>query len=176
MRHVPPVTDVLPLFLRWSPRGQRSLFREDPLKPERRFTDDNAFALELFGKFAQNVVVLPERQTSRQSQGAKIRTDGGKDMGFFDPTQHHGLVDPVFLERLDELIELTDLNPVDPIDMAGQLRFRLAFMRHSRYVIAEPSGIIREDDGETSVAGNQPNPFAIGDVRQECHSAYSSSS
>jgi hypothetical protein len=49
--------------------------------------------------------------------------------------------------------------------MAGQLRFRLAFMRHSRHVIAELSGIVRKDDREPAIAGNEPDPFAIGDLR-----------
>jgi hypothetical protein len=50
--------------------------------------------------------------------------------------------------------------------MAGQLRLRLAFMGHGRHVIAKLSGIIREDNREPAVAGNEPNPLTIGDVRQ----------
>ena len=75
-------------------------------------------------------------------------------------------MDPVFLECFDQLVELADLDPMDPIHMAGQLRFRLAFMRHGRHVIAELPGIIRKNDREPAVAGNEPNPLAIGDVRQ----------
>jgi hypothetical protein len=54
---------------------------------------------------------------------------------------------------------------MDPIHMAGQLRFRLAFMRHSRHVIAKLPGIVREDDREPTITGNQSNPLAVGDAR-----------
>jgi hypothetical protein len=49
--------------------------------------------------------------------------------------------------------------------MAGQLRFRLAFMRHSRHVIAELPGVVRENDRESTVAGNEPNPLTMSDMR-----------
>jgi hypothetical protein len=39
-------------------------------------------------------------------------------------------------------------------------------MRHSRHVIAELPGIICEDDREPTIAGNQSDPLAIGDMRQ----------
>jgi hypothetical protein len=55
---------------------------------------------------------------------------------------------------------------MDPIYMAGQFRFRFAFMRDGRDVVAQLPGIIREDDRESAVAGDQPNPFAIEYLRR----------
>jgi hypothetical protein len=54
---------------------------------------------------------------------------------------------------------------MDPIHMAGQLRFRLAFMRHGRHVIAELPGVVRENDRESTIAGNESNPFTMSDMR-----------
>jgi hypothetical protein len=50
--------------------------------------------------------------------------------------------------------------------MAGQFRFRFAFMRDGRDVIAQLPGIVSEDDREPAVAGNQPDPFAIANLRK----------
>jgi hypothetical protein len=87
-------------------------------------------------------------------------------VGLLDAAQHDRLMDPIFLEGLNQLAKLADLDPMDPIYMAGQFRFRFAFMRDGRDVVAQLPGIIREDDRESAVAGDQPNPFAIEYLRR----------
>ena len=75
-------------------------------------------------------------------------------------------MDSVFLESLNQLADLADLNPMDPIHMAGQFRFRFAFMRDGRDVIAQLPSIVSENDREPAVAGNQPDPLAIAHLRK----------
>ena len=52
---------------------------------------------------------------------------------FFHSPQHHGLLNAVTFEGLNDLPELPDTNPMQPIDHLLQLRSRFALMSHGRY-------------------------------------------
>ena len=130
MHHFPPVADVLPLFLRWGPSGQRPFFHENPLKPEGCITDHNAFPLNLRGNFTQNVIISPQSHPSEEGQSPEVRADSREDMSS-DAAKHDGPFNAICFpgSKLTGLVELTNLDPVDTVDMLFEFRLCFADMR-----------------------------------------------
>jgi hypothetical protein len=86
-------------------------------------------------------------------------------MRLLDAAKHDGSFNAIGLEGVDQFVELTNLDPVDTVDMTFEFRLCFADMRNRRDIVPQLSGIVRKDDGEATITGNEPNPFAIDDVR-----------
>src|SRR5207253_8957590 len=105
-------------------------------------------------------IVLPLFQAAGHRQRSQVRSDSSEDMRLLNSSEHHGLTHAIALQCLNELVELADLNPVDSFDVPLQFRLCFTDVGNRRYGIAQPLGILCENDRKAAVARDEPDPLS----------------
>src|SRR5581483_4506790 len=75
---------------------------------------------------------------------------------------HHRIGDPALFEISDQLSDLSNPDPENFVDLLRKGRLGLAGVRDRHHGEADPPGILREDEGELAVAGDQPDLARFG--------------
>src|ERR1035437_8402965 len=115
-----------------------------------------ACAAALAAPAADNQLSAQPRQRGQQLGQPPVRPDRRKDLGMLHLAGHHHLGDALRLENVDQHAELPQRKPV--ATRGQRLHFPGSFFLDGDYgdVVPQPPRAFERQEGEPSIAGDQP--------------------
>ncbi len=135
-----------------------------------------AFAFEHPGHASDERVRVLLRKRGEQLDEAPVRQDRRKDLRVHDLAGHHDFGDALLLEDIDQLSELPERDPVAARGQRFHFLRGFLFDRDDHDFVPQLARGFEREDGEASVAGDQPVSHFTTPRLEACMNAISSSS